>query len=103
MADKLRPKYMVFRVVPDDEAYLAGSGMKSTDPEDVDSPFVLMPRKDSAAFAALLVYTEHCEPDLAVEIRSWLYKIVAAPPAFGTQGVRNRAAFRKRLIHNFGS
>ncbi|MBA7704930.1 hypothetical protein ES703_113753 [subsurface metagenome] len=93
MADKkLRPKYQVQKIVGDKpmEVYgLEGPKMLSTDPDNADSPFVLMPRKDPAAFAAVVAYARHCEPGLAKEIKEWLQKITGAPVAFGTQGQRN--------------
>ena len=79
---KLRPKYLVTKVGEEDT-------MKSTDPNDIDSPFVLMPRKDPAAFSALIYYAQCCEPKLGAEIAQWLSDIAKAPPAFGTQGFRN--------------
>lgn len=94
---RLRPKYGVMRT--DANGVARGPLMKSTDPDDIDSPFVLMPRKDPAAFAAMGTYMELCEPQLANEIRVWLRKIAAAEPAFGTQGKRNFSAIRtKRLL-----
>ena len=93
---RLRPKYMVAKVGKDGEMF--GPGMKSTDPEDVDSPFVLMPRKDPAAFFAMYAYMNTCEPQLACEIRDWLTKIVLSEPIFGTQGSRNRIALRLRML-----
>jgi len=96
---KLRPKYIV-RKIPSgaDIKSLPAGSMLSTDPEDVNSPFVLMPRKDPAAFAAMIYYAQCCEPKLAVEIAEWLSKIAAAPPAFGTQGIRNYASTRGAAI-----
>jgi len=96
MEKKLRPKYDVQKVGP--LGNLIGSRMKSTDPEDVDSPFVLMPRKDPAAFAAMIAYARMCEPQLASEIKNWLNTIAEAPPVFGTQGARNRVAIRLKAI-----
>ena len=94
---RLRPKYMVAKIGADSKLF--GPGMKATDPNDVDSPFVLMPRKDPAAFAAIATYMDLCEPRLANEIRAWLRNITAAEPIFGTQGKRNLAAIRaKRLL-----
>jgi len=88
MAGKLRPKYKVYRL--DENDTVVGVGMLSVDLDDVDSPFVLMPRKDPAAYYALLGYAQVCEEDLASEIRNWLLKVVKAPVAYGTQGERNR-------------
>ncbi len=106
---RLRPKYVTFRV---DETKaeefkqgempsVTSAPMLSTDPNDVDSPFVLMPRKDPAAYYALLNYAQVCEAELGAEIRLWLDKIVEAPPVFGTQGLRNRVAMKKRQMDLF--
>lgn len=94
--DKLRPKYDVQRVGPDGD--LIGPRMNATDPENPDSPFVLMPRKDPAAFTAVMTYARHCEPDLAAEIRDWLRKVANAPPEYGTQGTRNLSNMRLDAI-----
>ncbi|GAG93471.1 unnamed protein product, partial [marine sediment metagenome] len=74
--------------------------MKSTDPENVDSPFVLMPRKDPAAFIAMLAYARNCEKDLAAEIKGWLTKVAEAPPAYGSQGDRNRRFLRLQSLRD---
>lgn len=96
-ARRLRPKYMVAKIDTDGEPI--GPVMKSTDPDDVSSPFVLMPRKDPAAFAALGTYMDLCEPQLANEIRAWMRRIAAADLMFGSQGERNLKAIRlKRLL-----
>jgi len=94
---RLRPKYMVAKIGVDGKAF--GPGMRSTDPDDVDSPFVLMPRKDPGAFVALAAYADYCEPRLCNEIHAWMRKIAEADPIFGTQGKRNLTAVRlKRLL-----
>ncbi len=102
MADKkLRPKYQVQKIVGDKpkEVYgLEGPKMLSTDPDDINSPFVLMPHKDPAAFLAMIMYARHCEKDLAKEIKEWLTKVAEAPPAYGTQGERNRRYLRLRSV-----
>lgn len=87
MGERLRPKYIVYR--KDDHGLATGEAMQSTDPEDIDSPFVLMPRKDHAAYLALIVYAKYCEPDLRAELALWLGKIADAGPKLGTQGMRN--------------
>ena len=96
MGDKLRPKYGVQREGP--QGQLIGTRMKSTDPNDPDSPFVLMPLKDPAAFMAMLFYCRYCEDDLAVEIREWLTKVAEAGPKHGSQGARNQIYMRKLAI-----
>ncbi len=97
---KLRPRYLVQKYREED-GQLSGPRMKSTDPDDVDSPFVLMPRKDPAAYYALLNYAQACEPDLADEIREWLEKVVAAPAQYGTQGNRNRVHMKMKQMRLF--
>ena len=87
MGERLRPKYVVYRI--DHEGIRIGTDMRSTDPEDIDSPFVIMPRKDHAGFLALITYARFCEPDLRAELSSWLDKIADAGPELGTQGMRN--------------
>jgi len=100
MSDKkLRPKYLVFKIKPDGDT--EEHGMDSTDPENVDSPFVLMPRKDPAALYALMSYTETCEPDLALEIREWAETIVKATPSYGSQGERNRVHMKLKQLRLF--
>ena len=94
---RLRPKYRVIR--EDEEGRTIGKIMKSTDPDDVDSPFVLMPRKDPAAYDAMRIYAQLCEPQLANEIRAWLRNIAQAEPVYGTQGIRNRTAIRLKMLH----
>ena len=101
---KLRPKYQVQKIVGDKpmEVYgLEGPKMLSTDPDNVDSPFVLMPRKDPAALYALLSYAQVCESDLATEIHGWLEKVVRAPVQYGSQGERNRIHMKLKQIRLF--
>jgi len=93
----LRPKYMVTKIgVVGTEL---SPTMKATDPDDVDSPFVLMPRKDPAAFAAMIQYARYCESGLAAEIGQWLKKIASEPPRYGTQGARNSVYLRTKAVH----
>lgn len=94
---RLRPKYMVAKIGVDGKIF--GPGMKATDPDDIDAPFVLMPRKDPAALAALCTYIDLCEPQLANELRPWLRSIARAKPVYGTQGERNLIAVRVRMLH----
>lgn len=96
---KLRPKYLVFKIGPDGDT--EERGMESTNPDNVDSPFVLMPQKDPSAFYALVNYAKVCEPDLAVEIREWLEKVIEAPVQYGTQGNRNRVHMRLKQLRLF--
>jgi len=93
--DKLRPKYMVYGMM---NGRMTGIGMPSVIPSDPDSPFVLMPRKDPAAFNAVMTYARYCEPDLAAEIRDWLREIANAPAEYGTQGARNLKNMRLDAI-----
>jgi hypothetical protein len=96
----LRPKYLVSKILsPTTGGLDVALPMQSTDPNNVDSPFVLMPRKDPAAFAALVYYAQVCEPQLAQEIAEWLDKIAHAEPVFGTQGMRNFASVRIDAVH----
>jgi len=94
---KLRPKYTVFKLDLMGKPIIPG--YKSTDPEDPGSPFVLMPKKDPAAFQAMITYAQCCEQELGDEIRDWLFTIAEEPPELGTQGVRNRKAMLNRVIH----
>ena len=87
MAGTLRPKYVVYRVGEDKGR--VGSDMLATEPSDVDAPFVIFPRKDPAAFHALLSYAAVCEKGLRAEILLWAEKIAVCDPDFGTQGARN--------------
>ena len=96
MGEKLRPKYQVLKF--SGQGLPAGIPMKSVDPDDIDSPFVLMPRKDPAAFRAMVCYARFCEPDLRAEIATWLDKIARAEPVFGTQGTRNMQEIRSEEI-----
>lgn len=102
---RLRPKYHVQKLIRyGGEVIRAPSNSTkihaSTNPDSVDSPFVLMPRKDPAAFAAMLTYMRYCEPELASEIRVWLEKIAAAPAEYGTQGQRNITHMKADAIHD---
>ena len=56
---------------------------------DPDAPFVLKPWKDPAALQALIVYREHCYPELAQEIDQWIRAIMAGPKVRGGIGSRN--------------
>jgi len=56
---------------------------------DPDAPFVLKPWKDPAALQALIVYREHCYPELAQELDQWITAIVAGPKIRGGVGSRN--------------
>lgn len=96
--NRLRPKYEVHRINEGGNSTVLPLSMLSTDPNNVDSPFVLMPRKDPAAFSAMLTYINYCEPQLANEIRAWLRRITEAKPVFGTQGQRNFTYVRSRSL-----
>ena len=56
---------------------------------DPDTPFVLKPWKDPAALQALIVYREHCYPELAQELEQWIKAIAAGPKLRGGVGSRN--------------
>lgn len=98
MEKRLRPKYRVYRL--EGGEYTARHAMESTDPDDVNSPFVLMPRKDPAAFAAMITYAMFCEPSLSAEIKDWLRKIADAELIIGTQGERNFKFTRLRATND---
>ncbi len=101
--NKLRPKYQVRKIIGDAPKGVYGLEDKvylSTDPDDPDSPFVLMPRKDPAAFVAMIAYARHCEQDLANEIKAWLRKIAEAEPVYGTQGTRNLRAVKVKGLQD---
>ena len=59
---------------------------------DPDAPFVLKPWKDPAALQALIVYRQHCYPELAVELDQWIRAIAAGPKIRGGVGSRNELA-----------
>lgn len=80
---KLYKKYAVYRI--GDSRF-----WQSVDTKNVDSPFVLMPRKDPAAMLALECYADSCEPELRREIKHWIQRIKRAPKILGTQGRRNK-------------
>ena len=101
----LRPKYIVKKIadadaINIDQMPLPADVMLATNPNDVDSPFVLLPRKDPSAFAALVTYSQVCEPQLAQEIAEWLEKVADAEPRFGSQGARNYASVRMQAVHD---
>ena len=56
---------------------------------DPDAAFVLKPWKDPAALQALIVYREHCYPELAQELDQWIRAIAAGPKIRGGIGSRN--------------
>ena len=56
---------------------------------DPDAPFVLKPWKDPAALQALIVYREHCYPELAQELDQWIKTIALGPKIRGGVGSRN--------------
>lgn len=97
MSERLRPKYLVSKVKIDGSVDHSTT-MKATDPGNPNSPFVLMPLKDPAAFLALVTYANYCEPDLAAEVRVWLNKITEADSRLGSQGARNYTHMRKDII-----
>ena len=92
----LRPKYLVQRLGRDGTPL--SPVMFSTDPDNVDSPFVLMPRKDPIAYEAVRFYADLCEPQLGNELRAWLRTIAEDIPVYGTQGIRNRTALRLKVL-----
>jgi hypothetical protein len=101
---RLKPKYIVYKITNNVKVpvKLSPGVLLATDPSDVNSPFVLMPRKDPAAFMAMLAYASVCEPSLANEIRVWLSDIAKSTPDYGDQGFRNKVAMQLRQIQEFG-
>ena len=81
---KLYKKYIVYKFG------IRNGGIFSVDVEDVNSAFVLMPRKDPVAMTALECYATFCEPELRREIMQWIQRIKKAPKILGTQGKRNK-------------
>ena len=65
---------------------------------DPDAPFVLKPWKDPAALQALIVYRQHCYPELAAELDEWIGAIASGPKIRGGVGSRNEltAATRRK-------
>jgi hypothetical protein len=65
---------------------------------DPDAPFVLKPWKDPAALQALIVYRQHCYPELAAELDEWITAIAGGPKIRGGVGSRNEqtAAARRK-------
>jgi hypothetical protein len=59
------------------------------DVRDPDATFVLKPWKDPAALRALEAYRDHCYPELAVELTSWIETVHAGPVVRGGVGARN--------------
>jgi len=65
---------------------------------DPDAPFVLKPWKDPAALQALIIYRQHCYPELAEELDEWIRAIASGPKIRGGVGSRNEltAAARRK-------
>lgn len=61
------------------------------DMHDPDAPFVLKPWKDPAAVRALEAYRDHCYPELAADLTTWIRVIGAGPRVRGGVGARNEA------------
>ena len=100
---RLKPRYIVYKILKGDNipVRLTEGVSLATDPNDPNSPFVLKPRKDPAAFVAMLAYASVCEPSLGNEIRIWLTEIAKSSPDYGDQGFRNRVAMQLRQIQEF--
>ena len=88
---KLYAKYSIHRLRPTPENKVPQSTLlpNSVDIDNINSPFVLMPRKDPVAMIALECYADACESRLAKEIKKWIQQIKQAPKVLGTQGRRN--------------
>jgi hypothetical protein len=59
------------------------------DLEDPEAPFVLKPWKDPAALRALEAYRDHCYPELAEDIATWIEAIRGGEQLRGGVGARN--------------
>lgn len=94
----LYSKYGVFKLHEPSNEVSSPSILKSANTEDVDAPFVLFPRKDPAAFMAMVRYAQICDPQLSNDINMWLAKIALSKPEYGTQGARNLTQIRMLQI-----
>ena len=65
------------------------------DPTDHDGVFVLKPWKDPAALRALVTSRDHCYPELARVLDSWIRAIHAGPTVSGDVGRRHEPHVRK--------
>lgn len=73
------------------------------DMRDPDAPFVLKPWKDPAALRALERYRDHCYPELARELTSWIEVVRSGEAPRGGVGARNEQHMAARSGSRSGS
>lgn len=66
------------------------------DMQDPEAPFVLKPWKDPAALRALETYRDHCYPELAQDLTTWVRVIGSGPKVRGGVGARNETYLASR-------
>jgi hypothetical protein len=66
------------------------------DVHDPEAPFVLKPWKDPAALRALETYRDHCYPELAEDLTTWIRTIASGAKVRGGIGARNEAHMASR-------
>ena len=66
------------------------------DPHDPEAPFVLKPWKDPAALRALETYRDHCYPELAEDLTTWIHTIANGAKVRGGVGAKNEAHLATR-------
>ena len=66
------------------------------DAHDPEAPFVLKPWKDPAALRALETYRDHCYPELAEDLTTWVHTIASGAKVRGGIGARNEAHMASR-------
>lgn len=66
------------------------------DAHDPEAPFVLKPWKDPAALRALETYRDHCYPELAEDLTTWIHTIASGAKVRGGIGARNEAHMASR-------
>ena len=66
------------------------------DAHDPEAPFVLKPWKDPAALRALETYRDHCYPELAEDLTTWIHTIASGAKVRCGIGARNEAHMASR-------
>ncbi|HKW95724.1 MAG TPA: hypothetical protein VJX92_27805 [Methylomirabilota bacterium] len=66
------------------------------DTHDPEAPFVLKPWKDPAALRALETYRDHCYPELATDLTTWIHVIASGAKMRGGVGARNELHLASR-------
>ncbi len=66
------------------------------DTHDPEAPFVLKPWKDPAALRALETYRDHCYPELATDLATWIRVIASGTKVRGGVGARNELHLASR-------